>query len=216
MFNNEISGELPEHIAFVHRAIELFKSWGYEVKILRSSQTYMDIFNHVVENPRKVQENRNKRAGFPNSSFCPVRRDLKLKPIYDFYKSLNEDYVQYVGIAADERTRLDSLHSVKNAISLLEKYNYTENMCVSLCQEYGLYSPAYKYSKRQGCWFCPNAKMEESRNVMETYPDVWASFVALEQEENLINYKWNIYGESLAERDYYLNNFKQYSLFDFF
>lgn len=214
-FNNQISGELPEHIAFVKKSIKLFESWGYEVKILRSKQTYMDCFNHIVTTPRKVPENKGKKAGFPNASCCPIRRDLKLKPIYDFYKSLNEDYVQYIGIAADETRRLESLHSVKNAISLLEKYNYSEEMCVALCKEYNLYSPAYKYSKRQGCWFCPNAKIEECRAVKETYPETWNSFVALEEEQNLINYKWNIYGETLKERDYYLSNFKQYSLFDF-
>lgn len=214
-FNETVSGELPEHIAFVYKSIKLFESWGYEVKVLRSHQTYMDVFNHVVTSPRKVAKNKGKRAGFPNASRCPVRRDLKLKPIYEFYNGLNEEYFQYIGIAADEKDRLESLRSVKNAISLLEKYNYSEEMCVSLCKEYNLYSPAYQYSKRQGCWFCPNAKIEECRCVKEKHPDAWKSFVALEDEPNLINYKWSLYGATLKERDNYLTNFKPLSLFDF-
>lgn len=214
MFNKNVSGELPEHIAFVNYAKTVFESWGYEVKILRSKNTYMDIFNHIVNDPRKIPENKGKRAGFPNARRCPIRRDLKLKPIYDFYKEFKEDYIQYVGIAADELERLESLRSAKNAISLLEKYDYNEDMCVTLCKDYGLYSPAYQYSKRQGCWFCPNAKLEECRRVKEIYPDVWKSFIALEKESNLINYKWNIYGETLQERDFYLSNFKEITIFD--
>ena len=47
MFDENISGELPEHIDFIkNRAIPVFKSWGYEVKILRSDKTYMDCFHH--------------------------------------------------------------------------------------------------------------------------------------------------------------------------
>lgn len=45
MFDKNISGELPEHIGFIKsKAIPLFNSWGYEVKILHADLTYMDIF----------------------------------------------------------------------------------------------------------------------------------------------------------------------------
>lgn len=29
MFNESISGELPEHIEFVHKAAKVFETWGY-------------------------------------------------------------------------------------------------------------------------------------------------------------------------------------------
>lgn len=45
MFDKDISGELPEHIAFIkNKAIPKFKEWGYEVKILKAEKTYMDYF----------------------------------------------------------------------------------------------------------------------------------------------------------------------------
>ena len=49
MFNEEISGENPKHINFImNKAKPLFESWGYEVIILRSDKTYMDIFDHIM------------------------------------------------------------------------------------------------------------------------------------------------------------------------
>lgn len=180
----------------------LFESWGYEVKILRSEKTYMDIFNHVITQPRKHASHKGQRYGFAVTGMCSVKRDLKLKPIMDYYKSLEkEPYVQYVGICADEPLRLKSLHKDSRKVSLLEEYGYTESMAYELCKEYGLLSPCYNFSRRGGCWFCPYAKLEEQRQVYELYPEVWNTFVRLEKELNLANAKWNVYGESLEERD---------------
>lgn len=180
----------------------LFESWGYEVKILRSEKTYMDIFNHVITKPRKHAGHKGQRYGFAVTNRCSVKRDLKLKPIMDYYMSLEkEPYVQYVGICADEPLRLKSLHKDSRKISLLEEYGYTESMTYALCKEYGLLSPCYNFSRRGGCWFCPYAKLEEQRQVYELHPDVWTTFVSLEKELNLANAKWNVYGESLAKRD---------------
>lgn len=215
MFNNEFSGELPDHIAFVHRAKAIFESWGIEVKILRAKKTYMDCFNHIIENPRIHMHHKGQKYGFPISTKCVIKRDLKLKPLYSFYENIKEDYIQYIGIGAEEEERLIALDNVPNAISLLSKYGYTTEMARELCKEHGLLSPAYKYSKRQGCWFCPNSKREECRRVKELHPDIWDSFVALEKEKNLAHYKWNVFGETLEERDYYLSNFEEVDLFQF-
>ena len=216
MFNKEVSGENPRHIDFIkNKAKPLFESWGYEVIILRSEKTYMDIFNHVIEKPRKHMSHKGQKYGFAVTGLCSVKRDLKLKPIEKYYKSLkNEPYKQYVGICVDEPKRLSSLHKDASKISLLEKYNYTEEMAKNLCKEYDLLSPCYELSKRGGCWFCPNAKLEEHRQIKELYPNIWNDFVNLESEQNLANNKWNVYGESLKERDEKLNTYKQMTIFD--
>ena len=45
MFDENTSGELPEHIDFVkNKCIPLFASWGNETKILHAKMNYMDIF----------------------------------------------------------------------------------------------------------------------------------------------------------------------------
>lgn len=47
----------------------------------------------------------------------------------------------------------------------------------------------------------PNAKLEEHREIKRLYPDVWNQFVSLENEDNVANYKYNVYGKTLHEID---------------
>ena len=196
-----ISGENPEHIKFIREVAKpLFESWGYPVYILRANRDFLGFFNRIIDNPRKHLDHKGKRFGFPCYGLCGVKRDLKLKPMNDFYKKI-EDLIQYVGICVDEPKRLASLHKQNNRVSLLEKYEYTEEMARQKCIEYGLLSPCYQYSKRGGCWFCPNAKFAEQREIKRLYPDIWKEFIALENEPNIANDKWNIYGKTLHEID---------------
>lgn len=211
-----ISGENPKHILFIRNVAKpLFESWGYQVILLRSQKDYLDIFNHIIERPKKYPEHKGMKAGFIATGLCSVKRDCKLKPINQYYKSLGDDYIQYVGICIDEPKRLKAMHKNASKISLLEKYGYTEEMARDKCQEYGLLSPAYELSKRGGCWFCPNAKLEEHRELRAYDRKTWERFVALEKEPNLACNRWNVYGSSLMERDRILASpYKQLTLFD--
>lgn len=203
MYDKErnISGENPRHIDFIwNKAKPLFESWGYEVKILRADKDYLDCFYHVIEKPRKHPEHKGMRNGFAPRGMCNVKRDCKMKPMNDFYKSLkDEDIIKYVGICIDEPKRLKSLHKDNKQISLLEKYRYTEQMAMDLCKEFNLLSPCYELSKRGGCWMCPNAKLAEHREIKQLYPDVWDEFVNLENEPKIVYDKFNIFGITLHE-----------------
>lgn len=190
MFDNNISGEFPEHIQFIKETCKpLFESWGYKFEILHSKKTYMDCFNHVVlksSNPDRV----GKRVGFPMAGRCVINRDCKTRPIEKFYKSKYGEYVQYIGIAIDEPKRLERLHGT-NSVSILEKYGYTEKMAFELCKKYGLLSPLYQFAKRGGCWFCPNASYEELEYLRLNHRNLWNMLLALEDEPDLIGYCWN-------------------------
>ena len=212
-----ISGENPGHIDFIkNKAKPLFESWGYEVNILRADKDYLDCFNRIIEKPRKHLDHKGKRFGFPLNGLCGVKRDCKEKPIKEFYKTIKEPVTQYVGICIDEPKRLASLHKSENKVSLLEKYNYTEQMAKELCEEYNLLSPSYKLSKRGGCWFCPNAKIQEHKEIRRIDPDLWEEFISLEEEPDLANYKWNIFGDTLHERNWrIIQEEAQINIFDF-
>ena len=106
-----VSGENPRHIDFIkNKAKPLFESWGYEVHILHADKDYLDCFYHICEKPRKVMSNKGKYTGFAPRGLCNVKRDCKIKPMIDFYKSIKEPYMKYVGICIDEPKRLESLH----------------------------------------------------------------------------------------------------------
>ena len=191
MFDENISGELPEHIDFVHRAAKVFESWGYPVHILRSDRTYMYCFNHRITRSR-IQERIGRKQGFPMTGKCIINRDCKMRQIRRFWKSVEGEYTQYVGIAVEEKKRLDRLVKTKNTVSLLEKYGYTEEMAFELCKKYDLLSPTYQFSKRGGCWFCPNAKEKELRHLRKNHNHLWKNLLELEKDPEIIGDMWNI------------------------
>lgn len=197
----EISGENPEHIKFIKDTKILFESWGYEVHILRSDTDYLSFFNRVITKATKHKEHNGMKFGFPLYGMCGIKRDCKEKPIKDYLKTINDKIIQYVGICVEEEKRLESLHKQNGKLSLLEKYGYTEELAKEKCKEYGLLSPCYKYSKRSGCWFCPNAKLAEHKEIRNLYPEIWKEFVSLENMYNVANNKWNVYENTLHEID---------------
>lgn len=161
MFSEEISGELPEHNRFIHEtAIPYFEQRGIPTRVLRSEKTYLSCFYHVVTRGKT----KGMLSGFPLSGRCTIQRDCKLPPIKAYQKALPPDTVQYIGIAADEPKRLARLKP--GQISLLDKYHVAEPEARSMCAAEGLLSPLYDFTKRGGCWFCPNASISELRHII--------------------------------------------------
>lgn len=204
-----ISGEHPLQMEFIYKTKSVFEQWGYDVVIVRGEKDYLDIFYHKIKKPAKHGEHRGKHYGFPQSRLCSVKRDCKEKPIKQYLRSIGP-YIEYVGICADEHTRLVSLSNsskkgVQEKVSLLQKYGYTKTMTGPKCEEYGLRSPMYQYTRRGGCWFCPNAKECEHRLLYEQDPELYREFVALEKTPNLAFDKWNPFCETLTERLEILN-----------
>lgn len=64
-------------------------------------------------------------------------------------------------------------------------------MAYDLCKKYDLLSPIYDFTKRGGCWFCPNARDSELRHLRNNHKGLWAKLLELENMQNLIGNKWN-------------------------
>lgn len=191
MFDENISGELPEHIDFIkNRAIPVFESWGYEVKILRSKKTYIDCFYQIQKRSR-LPERIGKRWGFPMTGKCVINSQCKIRQIRDFWKNINDEFVQYIGIAIDEPARMERVVKAGNKVSLLEKYGYTEQMAYDLCNKYDLLSPIYEFTNRGGCWFCPNMRYAQLKHLRTYHRDLWDKLLELENEPDLIGNMWN-------------------------
>lgn len=142
MFDKEISGELPEHRDFIYnKAIPTFESWGYKVTIIRGKTNYIEWFNKEICKGQNIGKSR----GFPMAGRCGINRDCKSRPCERYLRTLG-DFAQYMGIAFDEKKRLERMD--KKQVSLLEKYRYTEEMAKEKCLEYGLLSPIYKFTSR--------------------------------------------------------------------
>lgn len=216
MFDENISGELPEHIDFIkNKAFPLFESWGYETKILHADRTYTDNFFREVTRGKRFGSGM--RVGFPMSMKCDINKSIKLKAIREFYKSITGEFTQYIGIAIDEPLRLNRISDVGNKVSLLEKYGYTEQMAYDLCKKYDLLSPIYDFAPRGGCWFCPNARDAALRHLRNCHRDLWDKLLKLENEPNLIGNIWNTLTKTSIhdkEKQFYWED-QQMTIFDF-
>lgn len=191
MFDHKknISAELPEHRDFIYNVAipKIEKQFGYKVIVVKSELDFKSEFHRVITKGK----HKGMIRAFPIGFKCCINRDCKLRPIKKFYKSINDQYIQYVGIAADEPKRLKTLHSQKNKVSLLEKFNYTEKMAYDLCEKYGLLSPIYKFTARNGCWFCPNQRMCELDWLYKNHNKLFKELVKLQDTPNKASEKWN-------------------------
>ena len=143
--------------------------------------------------------------------------DAKREPIKKFYRSIQGEYTDYVGIAIDEPGRLQAMKERnKCQISLLEKYGFTEEMAKQKCIEYNLLSPTYAFSKRDGCWFCPNQGKNQLRHLRNCHPEEWEILKQLEKEENIIGSQFdNRGGKSiLAYEEMFYWEDAQLTIFD--
>nr|WP_317360069.1 phosphoadenosine phosphosulfate reductase [uncultured Tyzzerella sp.] len=182
MFDNKTSGEMPEHIKFINEvAIPTLEKWGYPVKIVRADTTFKDMFYRK----RIRGKNIGKIIGFPIIGKCEVSKSLKVRVIEKFYKNnfKDKEIIQYIGIATDEQKRLLRLDN-KSKISLLAKYNYTEQMALNLCKKYNLLSPIYEFTNRSGCFFCPNSKKSELFHLRQNHNHLWQELLNLQAEPN--------------------------------
>ena len=187
MFDKGISGEVPEHRDFIYEtAIPALERMGVKVIVLRSKRTYVELFTgKVTRGSRKGMV-----RSFPLCGKCAIQRDCKVRPIQRYQKALPPETVQYIGIAKDEQERLLRLEGGRQ-ISLLEKYNFTENDAWEFCKAAGLLSPVYAFTDRGGCWFCPNAKRPELRHLYDYHPDLWARMLELQAIPGKATEKFN-------------------------
>ena len=186
MFDKTISGEVPEHRDFIYtKGIPALERMGIKVTVLRGKKTYVDLFTgRITRGPKKGM-----LRSFPVCGKCYVQRDCKLRPILRYQKTLPPDTVQYIGIAKDEQERLLRLEG--RQVSLLEKYNCTEQDAKELCRQAGLLSPIYQFTNRGGCWFCPNAKRKELRHLYDHHPELWARMLELQALPGKVTEKLN-------------------------
>lgn len=211
MFDDQISGEVPEHRDFIYNvAIPKLKSWGIPVTVLRSQKTYMDEFFRVCG---KRSSCAGKLVGFPLAGRCAVNGTCKMPPIRKYMRTVGE-CITYVGIASDERKRLER-NAGTNKVSLLEKYNVSEAQAKEIAERAGLLSPIYKFAPRNGCWFCPNSRKSELWHILKEHPDLWNRLLELDAIPNkagkLFDYEHRI---SEIDTAFHLEA-DQISLFDF-
>lgn len=209
-----ISGENPEQIKWIYEtAIPIIKNvFGYEVIVVKDKSDYIREFYHIIKNSPTPERN-GKCAGFFVGGACRGNT-LKTRPIREFYKSIQGEYEQIVGIAIDEPNRLERLLKHSNRRSVLAEYGITEAQTYDICRKYNLLSLLYERRCRIGCWFCPNARLKELADTKKKYPELWNELEIMNKCSNKVsnNFRYGQTFEQVNREIDLINN--QISIFD--
>lgn len=164
MFTETIPLISKEHYEFILKTADQFRGFGAEVYIV-NGMTYCDYVMHRA----KKGKFKGKIFGFPYicSGQCGFKRDSKLKAILSCDVG-DYDYEE-IAIAADEKKRHKQLNEFKR--SILCELGITEAEARTYCEQYGVLSPHYGMSTRDGCVLCPNAKDAEIERWLCDYPE---------------------------------------------
>jgi len=98
----------------------------------------------------------------------------------------NKDAVRYIGIAADEASRMTSLNlAVKDDCRYpLVDWGMTEDDCMAYCRDRGFdWGGLYDHFRRVSCFCCPLQPLRELRTLRKHFPDLWAQM--LEWDANM-------------------------------
>lgn len=168
--------EFPETAVHIEKVNEYLKEYGKEITILKPEHSFEWYF---MDKPLT----RGKRAGqkgfgYPNTAnrWCTSR--LKVKPFKDFVRKLNDDYIVYIGIAADEGKRIKDDPHFRYP---LYEWGVTEEVALKYCYDKGFtFEGIYDNFKRNGCYLCPLQNVDSWRTLYHKYPDLFQKALDME------------------------------------
>ena len=123
----------------------------------------------------------------------------KLSSISKHYRNTygNETIVEYVGVAADEISRIEKYRSKRGkTVKLypLIEWGLVEKMCLEYCYSHGWnwhertdatttgWIELYEILDRVSCWCCSNKNQKEIKNIMIYLPNYWAKIKSYEYD----------------------------------
>ena len=88
----------------------------------------------------------------------------------------NGNAMYYIGIAADEKKRLQRKHNQKTRyIHPLVEWGWTEADCLQYCYDHGYdWGGLYRLYSRVSCWCCPLQTLSTLKATRAIHPELWA------------------------------------------
>ena len=103
---------------------------------------------------------------------------MKQQPTAKYLKTAG-DYIQYIGIAADEPKRHANI--TKNTVHPLYDWGITEKQALEYCYSKGFdWGGLYEKFRRVSCWCCPLQRISELRTLYHCYPELWQRLKAID------------------------------------
>lgn len=167
-----------DYVVFADTGSEMPETYGY--------LTYMKKYLDAKKIPFKIVRVRHgdslydrciRRKVIPSQTWRWCTRDLKIRPIYAFYRSLKSHVYQYVGIDYDEIHRMkDSKAEYVTNIYPLIDYKIGREKCVEIIKKARLPIPV-----KSGCYFCPFNNIERWTELHNKHPELFMRAMLLEE-----------------------------------
>lgn len=162
----------------LERLKPLLDDYGCKLKVIRPETHFLeDMLLRVVNKGKE-----NEHYGYEwCGGKCRWRTTDKVKLINKYLSNLG-DYIQYVGIAADEPERIKNEN---NKVYPLVEWKMTEKQCLEYCYEKGWNwiengVDLYTILDRVSCWCCKNKNLTELKNMYMFLPEYWDKLKALQ------------------------------------
>ena len=179
-FNNKISAELPLMNEFIPKAEKILQE-KFDIKVthLKPKVTFIEQFYTRKLRGKHIGDN----YGFPYTIGAWCNSRFKLEPIKRYLKEINDEVIQYVGIAYDEPKRYERLNHSTH-IAPLYDLKITEAEAYEICKKYDLLSPIYETSFRGGCWFCPKQRLSQIEYLYFNHKELWNELKKIEKDSH--------------------------------
>ena len=165
--------EYPEMYSYLKKVEEFI---GRKIEFVKPKMSFDDWFYRI----KQKGKHKGMIYGFPKScgvSWCT--KVLKIDPI----NQLNQigDTV-YLGIAIDEKHRVQGKKTNRVEKYPLIEWGWTEQDCKNYLKKKGLLNPLYDKFDRLGCWCCPKQKKSALKVLWKEYPKLWKRMQQYERD----------------------------------
>lgn len=156
------------------QAIKLLNQYRIKYTELKPKRPFIET---MINYPHKARNGTIKKGYGWCGGLCRWGTTEKIRAIDEYCK----DSIQYVGIAYDEKPRLERLKNT-NKKSILEDLKMTEKDCLDLCYKRGFkFDGLYEHLDRVSCWCCRNKNLKELKAYKEYLPEYYEKLCKLEE-----------------------------------
>lgn len=164
--------QMTKHVNKVEKYIS--QHYGKKITRLKSDKSFDYYMYEHIKTKGKNKGGKGYGWATMRCRWCTTL--LKTRIIDNYLKNLNEDYIEYIGIAADEEKRIGT-----KKYPLVE-WNMTEADCLKYCYDLGFdWDGLYEHFDRVSCWCCPLKNQKELKILWEYYPELWAQLKEMDK-----------------------------------
>lgn len=177
--------EFPAMVEHVARLERIFRDAGIKFTRLKGKKPFEYLMFEYQPKRKNSAHNDFKGHSWPTHRIRWCTKDLKIRVIDNYLKSLNEKYsvIRLIGLAADEQYRLEREHNQNpNHRHPLADWGWTEADCLKYCYDHGFdWGGLYELFKGVSCWCCPLQPLDELRKLRKHFPDLWNRLILMDR-----------------------------------